>query len=103
HLALGSARDLPAALLAAVRGQPIPAREKVTENATIALFPQEWSRDPQSPMLNTASHDIPWEEPDLVRYYLRKARKWNDWSSLEKRLHILAAPRCSSPQNPSST
>jgi hypothetical protein len=103
HLALGPARDLPAALLAALRGQPIPAREKVTENPIVALFPQEWSRDPQSPMLNTAYHDIPWEEPDLVRYCLRKARKWNDWRSLEKWICILAAHRCSSPQSPNST
>jgi hypothetical protein len=95
HLALGPARDLPAALVAAVRGEPMPNTDKVTENPTVALFPQEWSRDPQSPMLNTAYHDIPWEEQDLIRYCLRKTRKWNDWRSLEKWIYILAAHRSS--------
>ena len=95
HLALGPHRDLPAALIAAVRGQPIATREKVTENPTVALFPQEWSRDPESPMLNTAYHDVPWEDPDLIRHCLRKTRKWNDWRSLEKRISILAARRFS--------
>ena len=95
HLALGPARDLPAALVAAVLGESMPNTEKVTENPTVALFPQEWSRDPQSPMLNSAYHDIPWEEPDLIRYCLRKTRKWNDWRSLEKWIYILAAHRSS--------
>ena len=95
HLALGPGRDLPAALVAAVLGEPMPNAEKVTENPTVALFPQEWSRDPQSPMLNTAYHDIPWEEPNLIRYCLRKTRKWNDWRSLEKWIYILAAHRSS--------
>jgi biotin carboxylase len=95
HLALGPARDLPAALVATVRGEPMPNTEKVTENPSVALFPQEWSRDPQSPMLNAAYHDIPWEEPDLIRYCLRKTRKWSDWRSLEKWIYILAAHRSS--------
>lgn len=97
HLALGPGRDLPAALHAALVGNPISKTRKVTENQTIALFPQEWSRDPQSTLLDSAYHDIPWEEPNLVRYCLHKSRKWNDWRSLEDWICILSAPRRSSP------
>jgi hypothetical protein len=90
HLALGPGRDLPAALRAAVSGEPISTTKKVTENPMIALFPQEWSRDPHSVLLDSAYHDIPWEEPDLILDCLRKTRRWNDWRSLEKCLCILA-------------
>jgi carbamoylphosphate synthase large subunit len=91
HLALGPGRDLPAALSAAVSGKPIPQINRVTENPTIALFPQEWSRDSDSTFLNSAYHDIPWEEPDLILDCLRKARRWNDWRSLEECIQTLSA------------
>ena len=95
HLALGPGRDLPAALSAAVRGEPIPEIQTVTENSTIALFPQEWLRNPQSTFLSSAYHDIPWDEPDLIRDCLRKTRKWNDWRSLEHWIHIFSTHRSS--------
>ncbi len=66
HLTLGASRDLPAALYAALSGEPIREAAKVTENDTIALFPHEWRRDPNSAFLRTGYHDVPWEEPDLV-------------------------------------
>jgi hypothetical protein len=93
HLALGPGRDLPAALSAAVSGRAIPERHKVTNSPTIALFPQEWERNPQSNYLSSAYHDIPWEEPDLVRDCLRKTRRWSDWRSLEEWIHIFATRR----------
>jgi formate-dependent phosphoribosylglycinamide formyltransferase (GAR transformylase) len=93
HLALGPGRDLAAALNAAVSGRPIPKTQKDTENPTIALFPQEWSRDPQSTFLNSAHHDIPWEEPDLIRDCLCKARRWNDRHSPEDWICIFSERR----------
>jgi hypothetical protein len=75
HLALGPGRDLPAALYAAVSGEAVHAVPRVTENDTIALFPQEWMRDPDSEFLRSAYHDVPWEEPELLRACLRKGRK----------------------------
>jgi Carbamoyl-phosphate synthase L chain, ATP binding domain len=93
HLALGPGRDLPTALTAAVSGRAIPESPRVTENLMIALFPQEWSRDPGSPLLNSAYHDIPWEDPDLVRYCLRKSRKWNDRRSVKDWIYIFSAHR----------
>jgi hypothetical protein len=75
HLTLGAGRDLPAALYAAVSGHAVQAAPKVTENDTIALFPQEWMRDAESPFLRSAYHDVPWEEPELLQACLRLRRK----------------------------
>jgi hypothetical protein len=72
HLALGPGRDLPAALYAAISGEPFRAAKKVTENDTITLFPQEWMRDPASPFFTSGYHDVPWEEPELLRACVRK-------------------------------
>jgi len=74
HLTLGPGRDLPAALFAAVSGQAFRAAPKVTDSDTIALFPQEWKRDPESPFLQSGYHDVPWEEPELIRACLRTGR-----------------------------
>ncbi len=67
HLALGPGRDLPAALYAALTGGMIREAPKATENKVIALFPSEWKRNPDSAHLRSAYHDVPWEEPELVR------------------------------------
>jgi hypothetical protein len=74
HLMLGPGRDLAAALYAAATGKVVQEAAKVTENSTIALFPQEWTRNPASAFLRSAYHDVPWEEPELVRFCIRKWR-----------------------------
>ncbi len=65
HLALGPDHDLAAALLTAA-GHPMPDRPAATRQDRIALFPQEWRRDPQSPHLATAYHDLPQDDPALA-------------------------------------
>jgi predicted ATP-grasp superfamily ATP-dependent carboligase len=93
HLTLGEGRDLPAALYACVSGQPIEPSPKVTESSTIALFPHEWIRNPESPFLQSAYHDVPWSEPALVRACVRTARarrkqhleqNWSEAFSVER-------------------
>lgn len=79
HLTLGAGRDLPAALYGAVTGHPIRPAPAVTENPTIALFPHEWARDPQSEFLRTGYHDVPWSEPELVHACIRRSRKQTSW------------------------
>jgi hypothetical protein len=32
----------------------------------VALFPQEWRRDPASPYLTSIYHDVPWDDLDLM-------------------------------------
>ena len=69
HLRLGAGHDLPAALRLALEGLPQPVPAPVAE-VDIALFPQEWSRDRNSPhLLGTGYDDVPYEEPELLRRY----------------------------------
>lgn len=81
HLTLGPGRDLPAALFAAVSGSPIRLAAPVTDNETIALFPHEWARDPQSEFLRTGYHDVPWETPELVHACMRRSKRETVWYS----------------------
>jgi len=81
HLALGPGRDIPAALCAVLSGRRVQPSPKVTEKDEIALFPQEWIRDPESPWLRSAYHDIPWEEPELVRDCVNNRKKQSAWYS----------------------
>jgi hypothetical protein len=67
HLQLGEGCDLAAALHSKISGESIRYAPRVTANQVIALFPQEWIKNPDSPFLKTAYHDVPWEEPELVR------------------------------------
>jgi hypothetical protein len=96
HLALGPGRDLPVALYAALSGENIPPTSKVTENDTIALFPQEWLRDPGSAFLQSGFHDVPWEEPELVQHCIRKSRKQRAWYTEENWLQGFSTVRSSS-------
>ncbi|HXC55425.1 MAG TPA: ATP-grasp domain-containing protein [Rhizomicrobium sp.] len=65
--AFGGGHDLAAALAGCVAPSVRGARPLVTENPIIALFPQEWHRDPDSPWLHTAYQDVPWDDPDVLR------------------------------------
>lgn len=77
HLRLGPGHDLPAALLAASSGGVVSETIKITDKATIAFFPQELLRNLGSAFLRSGYHDVPWEEPELVRMCLRKKRSWS--------------------------
>lgn len=56
--------DLTAAMLAALRNQPVP-RPVAAKQEYVALFPNEWARDVDSPHLRSALHDIPWADPPV--------------------------------------
>ncbi len=60
HLALGEGRDLPAALLG------LAPRPAATDKQLIALFPQEWVRDPSASSSSAAYHDVPWDDPAVA-------------------------------------
>jgi ATP-grasp domain len=79
HLTLGPGRDIPAAVFSAVSGRIIQVSPAITEKDTIALFPQEWLRDSASPYLHSAYHDVPWEEPELIRACIRSRKKPQPW------------------------
>jgi hypothetical protein len=87
HLTLGPGHDLPAALYAALSGEEAKPVARLTENKTIALFPQEWIRDAMSPYLRTAYHDVPWAEPALTRACVLSRRKQSAWYSNPEKPH----------------
>jgi formate-dependent phosphoribosylglycinamide formyltransferase (GAR transformylase) len=93
HLTLGPGHDIPAALHAAVSGQPVRPAPKVTEDNTIALFPQEWLRDPASAFLKSAYHDVPWDKPELIRACVRARRKQHAWYSQQDQLQAFSVAR----------
>jgi hypothetical protein len=93
HLTLGPGRDLPAALYAAVTGEDLHPTPRLTENETIALFPQEWMRDPESAFLQSSYHDVPWDEPELLRACARIRRKRGAGPSQPKPVQSLSAVR----------
>ena len=63
------------AWFAALEGQPRPAFAGPILKRQVALFPQEWLRDPQSKYLTTnALHDVPWDDPALLKAYVELRR-----------------------------
>lgn len=70
YLAFGAGRDPLGGLIEAASGTSCSPRMAPTANQLIALFPQEWSRNPASPYLKSAFHDIPWDDPDVLRAWL---------------------------------
>jgi hypothetical protein len=103
HLALGPGRDIPAALYAVLSAKSVEPAPKVTENDTIALFPQEWIRDPESPFLRSAYHDIPWAEPELVCDCVRTRRKQSSWYSRAKWSRTSISTRALKPAQSAAT
>jgi biotin carboxylase len=93
HLTLGAGRDIPAALFAALTGEEVRPAQSVTQDDTIALFPQEWIRDPASPFLQSAYHDVPWDKPDLIRASVSARRKQRAWYSQQSRLQEFSMAR----------
>lgn len=86
YLSFGAGHDLVSALVARVDGQARPPRPRVASDV-VALFPQEWMRDPASPYLTSAFHDVPWDDPALIRAWMssQQARP-----ALEKWRHFMA-------------
>ncbi|HEX4160326.1 MAG TPA: hypothetical protein VHY79_17810 [Rhizomicrobium sp.] len=63
-LAFGPGRDLPAALAGCLMADA-PPRPAIA-NDLVAFFPREWKRDPLSPYLLSAHHDVPWDDPGVL-------------------------------------
>jgi hypothetical protein len=64
--------DLAAALMAGLQGRAAAPATPATGVELVAFFPQEWMRNPNSPFLHGARHDVPWADPRLVRYFVER-------------------------------
>ena len=49
------------------------------EGDTVAFFPQTFNWNPKSAYLKRGYHDVPWEEPALVRELLRDSWPERQW------------------------
>ncbi len=71
HLGSVTGVDLFKALYCAMAGEKYKQGQSGDfEERSIALFPRELARDNESPYLYNAYHDVPWDEPELVKYFL---------------------------------
>lgn len=66
HLGDRFGADLSRALHAALGGPAYQAAMPKDLDWTVARFPQEWLRDPNSEWLTTVYHDVPWDDPGLI-------------------------------------
>jgi hypothetical protein len=76
---MGPGRDLTAALVARLTGQPQRDRAPVTERDIVVFFPHTWENDRHSPFLHTGYHDVPWEQPALLRALVQLERRERSW------------------------
>jgi len=82
HLRLGTGHDLPASLFAFITGEPPGETTSVTDRDVIALFPQAWAQNPTSEYLQSAYHDVPWDEPELMRACMKvRANRWHSYAN----------------------
>ncbi|HEX3471161.1 MAG TPA: ATP-grasp domain-containing protein [Silvibacterium sp.] len=79
HLRLPDQGDLAGVLIAKLRGEDPPAQDDPITGNTIAFFPQAFSWNPQNPYLHRGYHDVPWEEPGLLRELLRQSWPERQW------------------------
>lgn len=79
HLPLGLERNLPAALYARLAGSVPPAMPAIIDRDVIAMFPGEWHRNPASLWLQSAFHDVPWDEPELIKDCLEQQWSERGW------------------------
>lgn len=69
YLSFGAGHDLVSMLVSRADGTGHAPRARVPGDV-VALFPQEWLRDPTSPYLTSAFHDVPWDDPGLIRAWM---------------------------------
>jgi hypothetical protein len=71
HLCFGAESDLIGGLAELAGGLATPARPRQAPRGVVAYFPQAWHSAPDSPYLTEGFHDVPWNEPELLKELLR--------------------------------
>ncbi len=96
HLRLPVQGDLAGFISAKLHGALGPedasfSPEETIQGNTVAFFPQTFTWNPKSPYLKSGYHDVPWEEPALVRELLRTS--WPERQILSRIYHHFRAPK----------
>lgn len=68
-LPFGPGRDLAAALCGCVMSSAV-ARDPIASD-TVVFFPRQWLRDPAGECLREGHHDVPWDDPAILRASLQ--------------------------------
>ena len=74
-LAFGEGRELSADLASCLNGAA--KYRPAIPNDTVVFFPREWSQDPDSPYLKAGYHDVPWDDPMILRACLEALARPN--------------------------
>jgi hypothetical protein len=82
HLRLGGDSDLVGSLYSELSDQPPRQSPLVLSSDIVSYFPQAWLSDPESEALRIGYHDVPWEEPELLKELL--LLPWPDRSFLAR-------------------
>lgn len=91
---LGPGRDLAEALTARIAGRPQHDRPPRTERDIVVFFPDTWRMDPSNQFLRIGYHDVPWEQPELVRTLMKPELRDRYWiMRLLRRLWLATTAR----------
>ncbi|MEO7035003.1 MAG: hypothetical protein ABI548_13925 [Polyangiaceae bacterium] len=74
HLGDYLGQDLCLRLREAIEGKTSPDGDPPGLPKKVALFPQEWVRNVNSPHFADSFHDVPWDDPDMVEAFVLLAR-----------------------------
>jgi len=79
HFSLADGTSLAGSLYTQMTGLRPLSRLAPINRGLIALFPNEIVRSPSSEHLQSCPHDVPWNEPDIVRSALDRALRTGIW------------------------
>ena len=91
HLARPDQMDLAGLLCTKLTDRAITSSQPPIEEKTVAFFPQAIDWNPRSHFLRSGYHDVPWDEPQLVRELLQKP--WPERQWLARLYHHFRAPK----------
>lgn len=80
HLSRPGQGDLAGLLYAKLTGQANPEPQFPIEEDIVAFFPQAIDWNTHSEYLRSGYHDVPWEQPELVRELLQKPWPERQWT-----------------------
>jgi ATP-grasp domain len=81
HLSMTDRGDLAGLLYAKLAGRTDPPPQARIDNDVVAFFPQAIQWSPESSLIRTGYHDVPWEAPALVCELLKEPWPDRQWSA----------------------